>query len=85
MSDKSVPLDKAERAFIMLGMEVLPFNEVHARASSVMRPTTRAAGLPLGDRACLARALTQGVPALKAERRWPEIADGVGVQVKVTE
>lgn len=83
LSDKGVPADEAERAVAMLGVEVVPFSEDHARASSIMRPTTRAAGLSLGDRACLALAHIRGVPALTAERRWPEIAEAVGVTVEV--
>ncbi len=83
LSDKGVPLSEAVRAVSMLGLEVIPFDETHARASSAMRLATRAAGLSLGDRACLALALTQGIPALTAERRWPEIAAEVGVIVEV--
>ena len=67
----------------MLGMEVMPFSEVHARASSAIRPLTRSVGLSLGDCACLALALERDLPALTAERRWPEIADTVGVKVEV--
>ena len=40
-------------------------------------------GLSLGDRYCLALARREGVPALTAERRWPEIADAAGVTVRL--
>ncbi len=83
LTDKGVPADEAARAVTLLGMEVVPFTEAHAHASSLMRPTTRAAGLSLGDRACLALAITRSLPALTAERRWPEIAEAVGVRVEV--
>ncbi len=46
-------------------------------------PTTRAAGLSLGDRACLALARERGLPAVTAERRWPEVAEQAGVAVEV--
>lgn len=81
--DKGIPVDDAARAVAMLGVEVVAFTEAHAHASSRMRLTTRPAGLSLGDRACLALALTRGLPALTAERRWPEIAEVVGVAVEV--
>ena len=83
LTDKGVPADEAARAVTLLGVEVVPFTEAHAHASSLMRPTTRAAGLSLGDRACLALAITRSLPALTAERRWPEIAEAVGVRVEV--
>lgn len=46
-------------------------------------PATRAAGLSLGDRACLALARRLGVPALTAERRWAEVAGVAGVEVRL--
>jgi ribonuclease VapC len=38
-------------------------------------------GLSLGDRYCLALAKREGIPALTAERRWPDIAAAPGVTV----
>jgi ribonuclease VapC len=38
-------------------------------------------GLSLGDRYCLALAKREGIPALTAERRWPDIAAAAGVTV----
>ena len=48
-----------------------------------VRRLTLERGLSLGDRYCLALARREGVPALTAERRWPEIAAAVGVRVEV--
>ena len=81
--NRGLPLDEAAKAVTMLGMEVVPFSEAHARASGAMQPHTHPVGLSLGDRACLALALDRGLPALTAERRWPEVADAVGVTVEV--
>ena len=81
--DRSLPMGEAVKAIGMLGMEVVPFSEVHARTSSAMRPSTRGIGLSLGDRACLALALERDLPALTAERRWPEIAEAIGVKVEL--
>ena len=83
LTDKGVPAEEAARAVTLLGVEVVPFTEAHAHASSLMRPMTRPAGLSLGDRACLALAITRSLSALTAERRWPEIAEAVGVTVEV--
>lgn len=46
-------------------------------------PATRAAGLSLGDRACLALARRLGVTALTAERRWADVAGVAGVEVRL--
>jgi ribonuclease VapC len=40
-------------------------------------------GLSLGDRYCLALAKREGVSALTAERRWPDIAAAAGVTVNL--
>ncbi len=40
----------------MLGVEAVPLSVEQAQLSSALRPATRAAGLSLGDRACLALA-----------------------------
>jgi PIN domain nuclease of toxin-antitoxin system len=47
----------------------------------LLLPLTRAAGLSLGDRACLALARRLALPALTAERRWADVADAAGVEV----
>ena len=49
----------------------------------MLRPITLERGLSLGDRYCLALARREGVPALTAERRWPEIAMAAGVEVEL--
>ena len=52
-----------------------------ALASGFLRPATRSAGLPLGDRACLALAAALGLPAVTADRSWQSVAEAVGVTV----
>jgi PIN domain nuclease of toxin-antitoxin system len=44
---------------------------------------TRAAGLSLGDRACLALGRRLGIPALTAERRWMSVAEAAGAEVRL--
>jgi bifunctional DNA-binding transcriptional regulator/antitoxin component of YhaV-PrlF toxin-antitoxin module len=58
--------------------------EEDAATIARLRPLTKAAGLGLGDRACLALAKRLGVPALTAERSWPGLANSLGVQVRST-
>ena len=67
----------------MLGMEAVQLSVEQAQLSAALRITTRAAGLSLGDRACLALAFERGLPAVTAKRRWPDVAEAAGVAVEV--
>jgi ribonuclease VapC len=51
-----------------------------AAESARLRGTTRATGLSLGDRACLALARRLGLPVLTADRAWREVDVGVRVE-----
>lgn len=48
-----------------------------------MRPLTKSAGLSLGDRACLHLSKKLGLPAITADRSWAQVADAVGVEIRV--
>ncbi len=63
------------------GAVVVPFTAAHAESAAALWPKTRAAGLSLGDRACLALARRYGVPALTADRTWGDVEVGVEVVV----
>lgn len=41
-----------------------------AEVAAVLVPTTRAAGMSVGDRLCIALALREGASVLTADRRW---------------
>jgi len=54
-----------------LRLQVLPFTEQQALASGRLRPSTKALGLSLGDRCCLALALEHhGATVVTADRPW---------------
>lgn len=64
-----------------LGITIVPFTHEQAESAGAMHPKTRAAGLSLADRACLALAQdTEGV-AITADRAWTEV--DVGVEVRL--
>jgi ribonuclease VapC len=46
-----------------------------------LRPLTRAQGLSLGDRACLATGLRLGRPVITADRSWAALDVGVTIQL----
>jgi PIN domain nuclease of toxin-antitoxin system len=60
---------------------VEPFTTEDALAAAALWAPTRAAGLSLGDRACLALAQRLGVPAVTADREWSTVNVGVTIQL----
>jgi ribonuclease VapC len=83
LSDHGLPAVEAVRAVTILGLEVAPMTEAQAGRSAELRPLTRAVGLSLGDRTCLALAAELGAPALTADRSWDAVAGAAGVSVQV--
>ena len=66
-----------------LPIRVMPIDAALSYDAGMLRPLTLPGGLSLGDRYCLALAKREGVPALTAERRWPDIATAAGVTVEL--
>jgi PIN domain nuclease of toxin-antitoxin system len=66
-----------------LPIRVMPIDAALSYDAGMLRPITLPGGLSLGDRYCLALAKREGVPALTAERRWPDIAAAAGVTVEL--
>jgi PIN domain nuclease of toxin-antitoxin system len=56
-----------------LPCQVTPFDGALALASGLLRRQTLAQGLSLGDRACLALAAREGLPAVTADRAWSRL------------
>ena len=63
-------------------IQVQPYELEDAVEVARLRPLTRAFGLSLGDRACLATATRLRTVALTADRRWAEIP-GLSVSVRL--
>lgn len=66
-----------------LGLVVVPVNTELALDAADIREIGRAAGLSQADCICLALAKREGVAALTGDRKWLEIADAVGVEVRL--
>ena len=58
---------------------VIPFDRSDAEAAGELLVPTRAHGLSLADRACLALAARLGVPAVTADRAWIDLDVGVEI------
>jgi ribonuclease VapC len=71
----------AEEALRALDLHVRPFGEPLALECAWLREPTRAAGLSLGDRACLALGKSLSFPVLTTDRIWSDVAVGVTVQL----
>ncbi len=61
-------------------MEIVSFGPADAAGAASLVTITRAGGLSLGDRACLALALARGIPAMTADRAWAKLDVGVSIQ-----
>lgn len=70
LSDWGLSEKDLRYAIANLGISVAPFDAAQAYASADLRAATRACGLSLGDRACLALARSAGLPALTCDRIW---------------
>jgi PIN domain nuclease of toxin-antitoxin system len=79
--EQGLPPEELAEVTAGLGFVVHAFDEDMARRAAVLRPATRARGLSLGDRACLALAATLGLPAATADRAWAGMEVGVEIRV----
>jgi PIN domain nuclease of toxin-antitoxin system len=67
-----------ERSFLSetastLGLQIVPLDARQAEDVADLRVRTRAAGLSLGDRACLALAISRKAKTLTADRAWQQV------------
>jgi PIN domain nuclease of toxin-antitoxin system len=81
LADLGHPSSLLGDAVSMLGLQVMPFDAEQARSSVDLRAETRGLGLSLGDRACLALAVTRRAVALTADRAWGEVELPIQVEV----
>ena len=61
--------------------EVAPFDSQQARTAGELIAHTRALGLSLGDRACLALAIALGAPVYTAERAWKKLKVSIPIHL----
>ena len=64
-----------------LPLEIVPFTAEHAYRAGLLRVTTKAQGLSLGDRACLATAEELNLPALTSDQSWSRLKLKVPVKL----
>lgn len=64
-----------------LGLQVVSFDSEDALLSAQLYLRTKAAGLSLGDRACLALASRLGSVALTSDAAWRDVAGTVSIEL----
>jgi ribonuclease VapC len=67
--------------FESLGVRFIPFSCLHSELAAQLWSQTKAFGLSLGDRACLALAIDQKAIALTADQVWANLQIGVDIQL----
>jgi PIN domain nuclease of toxin-antitoxin system len=77
-------MSRADFDAMLTGFEftVAPFDADLALATGALRAPTRALGLSLGDRACLALAQKLGATALTTDQAWKAIDPTLGIAVE---
>lgn len=76
-------LTEAEEIFNQLGIPVINVDTQMALAAAELRALALTKGLSQADCLCLALAKREGEAALTADRQWLEVADAIGVQVRL--
>ena len=61
--------------------EVVPFDEAQALEAGVLYQQTKHLGLSLGDRSCVALALSRGLPVLTTDKAWQKLDIGVDIRM----
>ncbi|MBV8688345.1 MAG: type II toxin-antitoxin system VapC family toxin [Alphaproteobacteria bacterium] len=81
LQERGVPEAEIDLSLPDLDLRIIPFDEAQAIAAGKLRVRTRSLGLSLGDRACLALAMTRGAPVVTTDRTWRKVDVGVDVVV----
>jgi len=77
LADRGVDMSIAATAVERLNIDIIPFDAIQARVCAELRLPTRAAGLSLGDRACIALGMMLGATIVTADRPWASLDLGV--------
>ena len=72
---------KAQILVLAMTIRIISFDAQQALMCAELRKATRASGLSLGDRACLALAKSRRTMAVTADRAWGELE--LGVEIKL--
>ena len=81
LAEHGMPEPAIHSALEGLGLKVIDLDRALAYRAGMLRPPTKALGLSLGDRACLALGLQSDAPVVTADRVWSELELRIDVLV----
>ena len=79
--ERGLRRESARATVLNIGIQILDFDIELADRVGELRPQTKSYGLSLADRACLALAERQGLPALTGDRKWSQFDLGIEVRI----
>ena len=79
--DRGLLHDQILDIMAQLDVEVVPLDAAQATVAGLLRANTRAAGLSLGDRCCLALAISRQGIAVTADRAWGDLTIEAEIEV----
>jgi ribonuclease VapC len=79
--DRGTPREQILEIMAQLDVDVVPADREQATIAGLLRRETRSAGLSLGDRSCLALAISCGGTALTMDRAWASLQVDVEIDV----
>jgi PIN domain nuclease of toxin-antitoxin system len=71
--ERNIRLKDALEDFLKLGLEIIEFDVKQAAKVAELRAVTKHLGLSLGDRSCLALAISENVTAITADKIWSSL------------
>jgi len=78
LAERGMALAEIATVIEAIPLEVIPFDRHTAHQAGRLRPQTKALGLSLGDRACLALGMVRSARVVTANRAWQKVK---GVEV----
>ena len=66
--EKGMSVDEASEVFDSLDLQIIEFDKEQSLKVAELRPLTKHLGLSLGDRCCLALAITKKLPAVTSDK-----------------
>lgn len=81
LQERGVPDAEIDLSLAELDLTVTPFDRAQAERAGKLRRESRALGLSLGDRCCLALAATTSAIAVTTDQAWAKLGAGVAVDV----
>ncbi len=81
LSENGMPENLVREVLEGLFLEIIPFDIEQSYQAGWLRPSTRAIGLSIGDRACIGLAQRLGLPVLTADHVWATVDLAVEVRL----